>query len=207
MTRFLPLLPLGLALLCLPAAGKKADAPAARWDGVETVYFTVEGVHDGAAPLTAKAGGVANVIDRVSMTFEWSVAERKMTKLTSLKNYPSETASLRDSEPKCLAPFVRGPFELATVMDVVNGPAGALKLMVERNYPLVEVAQFCTISRKPIAAEILIDERPMVVPTPALLARAGKANKTMAYAPDRKSMIVLDGRWKWTFTPQLTAPQ
>jgi signal transduction histidine kinase len=98
-------------------------------------------------------GGVADVVDRVSMSFEWSLTESKLLKLIDLKNYPSEVKNLRDREGKCLPPVLKGTYELATVLEVVNGLGGALDVKIERSYPAVDVAQFCTASRKSVAAE------------------------------------------------------
>ena len=156
--------------------------------------------------MTATMGGVGDVVDRVSMTFEWSLTEAKLLKVTSLKNYPSEVKNLRDREAKCLAPVLKGPYELATVLEVVNGLGGAIDLKVERSYPAVDVAQFCTASRKGVAAEKKVSVQSMAVPSPIIMAMGAPATRELSYSADKKSMIVKDKNWTWTFTPSVTPP-
>lgn len=177
-----------------------------RWGSARVIYYTVEGVHSGAAPVTARMGGVADVVDRVSMAFEWSLSESKLLKITTLKNYPSEVKNLRDREPKCNPPVLKGSFELATFLEVVNGPGGALDVKVERSYPVVEVAQFCTASRKSVPAEKTVSVQSMAVPSPVLMAMGAPPTDKLSYSADKKSMIVKDGNWTWTFTPSVTPP-
>jgi hypothetical protein len=177
-----------------------------RWGSAKLVYYAAEGVHSGAASMSATMGGVADVVDRVSMTFEWSLTEAKLLKVTSLKNFPSEVKNLRDREPKCLPPVLKGTYELATVLEVVNGLGGAVDLKIERSYPAVEVAQFCTASRKLVPAEKKVDVQSMAVPSPIILAMGAPPTEKLSYSADKKSLIVKDGNWTWTFTPSTTPP-
>ena len=127
-----------------------------------------------------------------------------MLKVTALKNYPSELKNLRDREPKCLPPVLKGPYELATVLEVVNGLGGAIDLKVEGMYAPTEVAQFCTASRKAVPGEKKTAMQSMAVPSPVILAMGAPATDQLSYSADRKSMIVKDGNWTWTFTPSAT---
>ena len=195
-----------LAMVVLPAGAQQMDMQAMqRWSAAKVIYYAVEGVHSGPASVTATMGGVADVVDRVSLTFEWSLAEAKLLKVTSLKNYPSEVNNLRDREPKCVPPALKGPLELATVLEVVNGLGGALDFKIERSYPAAEVAQFCT-GRKSIPAEKKISMQSMAVPSPVLMAMGAPANAQVSYSPDKKSIIVKNGDWTWTYTPSVTQP-
>ena len=204
--------PFSLPLACLaafaPLAGaQQMDMEAMqRWGSAKLVYYSVEGVHSGAASMTATMGGVADVVDRVSMTFEWSLTEAKLLKVTSLRNHPSEVKNLRDREPKCLPPVLKGTYELATVLEVVNGLGGAIDLKTERSYPAVDVAQFCTASRKAVPAEKKTSVQAMAVPSPVLMAMGAPATDKLSYSADRKSLVVKDGNWTWTFTPSTTPP-
>jgi hypothetical protein len=195
-----------LAALALPAGAQQMDMAAMqRWGSASVVYYAVEGVHAGQARISAM-GGFADVADRVSMTFEWSLTEARLLKVTSLKNFPSEVKNLRDSEPKCLPPVLKGLYEHATVLEVVNGLGGALDLKVERSHPAAEVAQFCTASRKPVPAEKKTSVESMAVPSPVVLAMGAPATEKLSYSADRKSLIVKEGNWTWTFTPSTTPP-
>jgi hypothetical protein len=175
-----------------------------RWGSAKLIYYTVEGVYSGEASVTDTMGGVGDVVDRVSMTFEWSLTESKLLKITSLKNYPSEVKNLRDREPKCMPPVLNGPFEFATVLEVVNGLGGALDMKIERSYPAVDVAQFCTASRKSIPAEKKTYVKSMGVPSPIIMAMGAPPTETVSYTADKKSIIFKDDNWTWTFTPSMT---
>lgn len=190
-----------------PAAAQQMDMQAMeRWGSAKVVYYAVEGAHSGAASMTATMGGMADVVDRVSMTFEWSLSEMKLLKVTSLRNFPSEVSNLRDREPKCMAPVLKGNYEHATVLDVVNGLGGAIDLKVERSYPAVDVAQFCTASRKSIPAEKKTSVESMAVPSPMMMAMGMPSTAQLSFSADKKSMIVRNGNWTWTFTPSTTPP-
>lgn len=195
-----------LAAFAPPAGSQQMDMEAMqRWGSAKVVYYAVEGVHSGQTSVST-GGGFADVTDRVSMTFEWSIADARLLKVTSLKNFPSEVKNLRDSEAKCLPPVLKGPFELATVLEVANGLGGALDLKVERSYPAAEVAQFCTASRKQVPAAKKADVESMAVPSPMLLAMGAPATPELSYSADRKSLIYKKGNWTWTFTPSATPP-
>lgn len=194
------------SMAALPASAQQMDMQAMqRWGAAKVIYYAVEGAHSGPASVTATMGGVADVVDRVSMTFEWSLAEAKLLKVTSVKNYPSEVKNLRDRELKCVAPVLKGPFELATILDVVNGLGGAIDVKIERSYPAVDVAQFCT-GRKSVPAEKKIIVQSMAVPSPVMMAMGAPPTAQLSYSPDKKSMIVKDGNWTWTYTPSVTPP-
>jgi hypothetical protein len=193
--------------LTSPAHAQQMDMQAMqRWGSAKVIYYAVEGSHAGAASMTATMGGMADVVDRVSMSFEWNLGEGKLIKVTSLKNYPSEVTNLRDREPKCLAPVLRGNYEQATVLEVVEGLGGTIELKVERSYPAVDVAQFCTASRKSIPAEKKNSVESIAVPSPMLMAMGMPTSSELSYSADRKSMIVRNGNWTWTFTPSTTPP-
>lgn len=200
-----------LLLACLaltaPVGAQQVDMQAMeRWGNAKVVYYAVEGVHSGPASMTATMGGMADVADRVSMTFEWSLSEMKLLKVTSLKNVPSEVKNLRDREPSCLPPVLKGSYEHATVLEVANGPGGAIDMKVERSYPAVDVAQSCTASRRLIPAEKKITVESMAVPSPVMMAMGIPSTPQLSISADKKSMVVRTGNWTWTFTPSTTPP-
>ena len=75
---------------------------------------------------------------------------------------------------------------------MTNGFGGALDVKMERSYPDVNVAQFCTTSYKLVRAEKKLG---MELPT------------ELAFSADKKSIIYTKGNWRWTFTPSTTAPK
>jgi hypothetical protein len=196
---------LSIATLVLPAAAQQMDMQAMqRWGSAKVIYYTVEGVHSGEAHVTSKMGGRADVVDRVTMNLEWILGDARLQKVSNLKNYPAEVKNLRDAEPKCLPPVLKGALDLATVLEVTNGLGGAIDLKVEKNHPAAEVAQFCTASRKAVPAEKSVTVESLPVPSPMLLAMGAPATKEVSFTPDRKSIVYRKGNWAWTFTPSTT---
>lgn len=195
-----------LAAIALPAAAQVDMQAMQKWGSAKVIYYTVEGVHSGPASVTSTQGGLADVTDRVTMNLEWSLGEAKLVGVSALRNYPSEVKNLRDREPKCLPPVLNGPLELATVMEVTNGLGGAIDLKVERSYPAAGVAQFCTASRKTVSAQKKVTVDSIAVPSPVLMAMGAPASAALSYSADKKSMIVKQGGWAWTFTPSVTRP-
>ena len=193
------------AAMTIPAFAQQMDMQAMqRWGSAKTIFYAVEGVHAGQASMTATMGGFGDVTDRVSMAFEWSLTEAKLVKMISLKNHPSEVKNLRDYEKTCLPPVLKGAYELATVLEVVNGLGGAIDMKVERAYPTVEVAQNCTAGRRAIPAEKKVSVETMGVPSPMLLAMGMPPSGQISFSADKKSIIFKQRQWTWTFTPSLT---
>lgn len=196
-----------LSMIALPAAAQKMDAAALqKWGSAKVIYYTVEGVHSGEMPVTPTMGGLADVADRVSMNLEWILTEAKLVGVAGLRNANAEVSKLRDREPKCLPPVLKGPLEL-TVLEVGPGLGGAIDMKVERSYPTAEVAQFCTASRKTVPASKKVDMVSMMVPSPTMMAMGLPPTKELSFSADGKSMIVKQGNWSWTFTPSLTKPK
>ena len=208
MRRLICLLPAAVAALSVTAGAQQMDMQAVqRWSSAKTIFYAVEGIFADQASMTATMGGVGDVRDRVTMSFEWNLSESKLVKLLSLNNYPSEVKNLRDREPTCLAPTLKGTYEHATVLEVTNGLGGALDMKVERSYPAVDVAQSCTASRKSIPAQKKTEMQQMGVPSPILIAMGAPTSGNVSYTADKKSIIVKDRGWTWTFTPGLAAPK
>jgi hypothetical protein len=201
------LLAAALSTLAIPAAAQKMD-PAAmqKWASAKVIHYTVEGVYSGETPVTPTMGGLADVVDRVNLNLEWVLGEAKLAGVSGLKNANAEVSKLRDREPKCMPPVLKGPLEL-TVLEVGPGLGGAIDMKVERSYPTVEVAQFCTASRKTVPASKKVDVYSMTVPSPTMMAMGLPPTKELSFSPDGKSMIVKQGNWSWTFTPSVTKPK
>lgn len=203
----LPALLAALLAIALPAAAQKMDMAAMqKWANAKTVHYTVEGVYAGETPVTPGMGGLADVVDKVSLNLEWVITEAKLVSVSAIQNSKAEVGKLRDREPKCMPPVLKGPLEL-TLLEVAPGLGGAIDLKVERSYPAVEVAQFCTASRKAVAASKKVDMLTIMVPSPTIMAMGLPPTKELSYSADGKSMIVKQGNWSWTFTPSLTKPR
>ena len=136
-----------LCLATYPAAAQKMDMGAMqKWASAKVIHYTVEGVYSGETPVTPSLGGLADVVDRVNLNLEWMLTEAKLVSISAIKNSNAEVAKLRDREPKCLPPVLKGPLEF-TLLEVGPGLGGAIDIKMERSYPTAEVAQFCTASR------------------------------------------------------------
>ena len=79
-------------------------------------------------------------------------------------------------------------------------------MKIERSYPVVDVAQSCTASRKSLAAEKKTTMQSMAVPSPIIMAMGAPPTEKLSYSADKKSMIVTDGSWTWTATGDFPLP-
>ena len=191
--------------IAIPAAAMD-QAAMRKWGEAKVIYYTVEGVHSGETSVTPTLGGLADVHDRVTMNLEWSLADMKLLKVSGVTNATAEVSRLRDREPKCMAPVLKGPLEM-TVLDVAEGLGGAIDVRMEKSYPAVDVAQFCTASRKAVPASKKVEVISMMVPSPIMMAMGAPSSRELSYSADGKSMIVKAGKWSWTFTPSVTKPK
>lgn len=198
---------LALCAIALPARAQKMEMAAMqKWASARTVHYSVEGVYNGETPVTPAMGGLADVVDRVNLNLEWIITEAKLVGVSAIQNARAESSKLRDREPKCLPPVLKGPLEF-TLLEVGPGLGGAIDLRMERSYPPVEVAQFCSASRKTVAASKKVDMMTIMVPSPTIMAMGLPPTKELSYSADGKSMIVKQGNWSWTFTPSLSKPK
>ncbi len=80
-----------------------------------------------------------------------------------------------------------------------------LELQVRTTYPVVEVAQFCTASRKAVPAKT--DTRPenFVVISPVMFGMPLPDSDALRISKDKKSLITRKNGWTWTFTPTIAA--
>jgi hypothetical protein len=78
---------------------------------------------------------------------------------------------------------------------------------MSRLRPVVEVAQFCTSSRKAVPGKVAARPVELVVPTPVLFAQMapGSTVNNLTVTKDRKQLIYRNGGWTWTFTPTIVA--
>src|SRR5687768_15886524 len=121
MTRLPLVLFTALSASVFPASAQKMDQAAmARWGAAKSIHYTVEGMYSGEMPVTPAMGGLADVVDRASFNLEWNLAEMKLLSVSAIKNGTAEVSKLRDREPKCLPPVLKGPLEL-TVQEVGSG--------------------------------------------------------------------------------------
>jgi hypothetical protein len=186
------------------AQGQQQTEAAQRWtEGDGIVDYHIVGVFEGRANVVGGGNGIgyADVTDQVEIDLQWNLSEAMLEGTPSIVNSKSVMKNLRDPEPSCLPPILKGEYEHYHLEGVKQGLSGALELQVQTSYPEVEVAQFCTGGRKTVPASL--DTRPaqLPVPSPVMLGMPLPDSDDLRISPDKKSLIQKKGDWIWTFTP------
>lgn len=186
-------------------AGKSVDA-SRRWtEGKGIVHYHIIGEYQGQTNVIGDPNwiGYADVTDRVVIDLDWNLAESKLVGTPTILNTKSVVKNLRNGEPSCQPPILKGEYEHYEVMGIKQGMAGALDLQVRTTYPAAEVVQSCTGTHKPVVGRV--DARPeeMVVPSPVLFGMALPDSDNLRISLDKKSLIHKKSGWTWTFTPSV----
>ena len=198
---------LGLLLLSsYSAIAQQVDANAMMvWGSAEVVRYHIVGVYQARTNVIGDPNwiGYADVTDRVTIDLKWKLTESKMVGVPAIQNQKSVVENLRNYEPKCLPPVLKGDYEHFDLVEIKEGLGGALELEVRTSYPASQVAQFCTGAYKSIPAKT--DSHPVefVVPSPVMMAMPLPDSDNLRVSPDKKSLIVKKDGWTWTFTPSL----
>ena len=148
--------------------------------------------------------GRADVSDRVVIDFTWKLSEMKLVGAASFQNTKSTVANPVDYEPKCLPPVLKGEYEHYEVLSIKDGLSGSLDFQVQTRHPVVEVAQFCTASRKAVPAKTDTRSEQFVVVSPVSFGMPLPDSDDLRISGDKKSLIVKKDGWTWTYTPTMT---
>ncbi len=195
-----------LGAIPLAAFAQQMDMDAmAKWGAADVVRYHVVGVYQGTSYVASDGSGQADIADSVTIDFTWKLSEARLVGAATFQNAKSTASKLRDREPSCLPPVLKGDFEFYDLVAVKDGLGGMLHFTVRTTHPVVEVAQFCTASRKPVPAKV--DERieQFGVPSAVMLAMPLPPSGELAISPDKKSLIVKKNGWTWTATPSIPA--
>ena len=141
--------------------------------------------------------------DRVVLDFTWKLSEMKLVGAPTFQNTKTTLTNPSDYEPKCLPPVLKGEYEHYEVLGIKNGIAGGLELQVQTRYPVVEVAQFCTASRKAVPAKINTRPEEFVVVSPVAFGMPLPDSDSLRISRDKKSLVTKNDGWTWTFTPSI----
>jgi hypothetical protein len=185
-----------------PTHAQQMDSEAMmRWASADVVRYHIVGAYQGQPHIASDGSGLADVTDHVVIDLTWKLSESKLVGTPTFQNTKTSLTNPRDREPSCLPPVLKGEYEHYELLGIKDGMAGALELQVKTIYPLVEIAQSCTASRKPVSAKV--DTRPeeMVVPSPVMLAMPLSGSNDLSISRDKKSLVVKKAGWTWTFTP------
>jgi hypothetical protein len=201
MKRFITLCLLsGLAV----AQAQQMDMEAMmKWGAADLVRYHVVGVYQGQPHIASDGSGLADVSDRVVIDFTWKLSEMKLVGQPTFQNIKSTVANPSDREPKCLAPVLKGEYEHFELLGIKEGLGGALELQVQTSYPVVEVAQFCSASRKAVPAKKNTRPEQFVVVSPVTFGMPLPDSDELRISKDKKSLIAKKAGWTWTYTPDI----
>jgi hypothetical protein len=185
-----------------PAQAQKMDTEAMmRWASADIVRYHIVGTYQSQSYIAGDGSGLGDVTDHVVIDLTWKLSESKLVGTPTFQNTKTTVTNLRDREPSCLAPVLKGEYEHYELLGIKDGQAGALELQVKTIYPLVEIAQSCTASRKPVPAKIYTRPEELVVPSPVMLGMPLSGSNDLSISGDKKSLVVKKAGWTWTFTP------
>jgi hypothetical protein len=193
-----------LGLMPVAVQSQQMDMDAMmKWGAADTVRYHIVGVYRAPTTIASDASGVADVTDRVVIDLSWKLSEAKLVGQPTFQNTKSTALNPRDREPSCLPPLLKGEYEHYELLAVKDGLGGALEMQVRTSHPIVEVAQLCTASRKSVPAKVDTRSEDFVVPSPVMFGMPLPKSDDLAVSPDKKSFIVKQAGWTWTFTPSI----
>ena len=191
-------------LLPLGAMAQQMDMEAmAKWSSADLVKYHIVGVYQGTYFVAGDGSGQADFTDRVVIDLTWKHSEEKMVGAATFQNSKSVASKLRDRESACLAPVLKGNLEFFDLKAIEPSFNGGLYLKSQTIHPEVEVAQFCTASRRTVPAKVEDNTEDFGIPSPMVFAMPPPKSGEYALSPDRKSLIVKKGDWTWTLTPTI----
>jgi hypothetical protein len=202
-----------MVILCFLCGGRPAPAQEPqmdmeammRWSSADIVRYHIVGVYQAQTNVIggANAIGYADVSDRVVIDLKWKLSEVKLVGTPTFLNEKSVVSNLRDYEPKCLPPKLKGEYEHFELLGIKDGLGGALEMQVRTSYPDAEVVQFCTGKFKSVPARVKTGPQELVVPSPVMLAMPLPDSDDLRVSRDKKSLVHKKGGWTWTFTPSI----
>jgi len=176
-----------------------------RWSSADVVRYHIVGVYQAQTNVIggANAIGYADVADRVVIDLKWKLSESKLVGTPTFLNEKSVVSNLRDYEPKCLSPKLKGEYEHFELLGIKDGLGGALEMQVRTTYPAAEVVQFCTGKFKPVPARVKTEPQELVVVSPVMFGMPLPDSDDLRISRDKKSLVHKKGGWTWTFTPSI----
>ena len=195
-----------VALQLPPAQAQQMDMQTMmRWAQADVIRYHIVGVYDGRVDVVADPNevGYADVTDRVVIDLTWKLSSSKLVGPATFVNEKSVAKNLRNFEPKCLPPVLKGEYEHYELLAIKDGPDGGLALQVQTAYPAADVVQFCTGSRKAMPASRATRLEEMAVVSPVMFGMPLPDSGNVRISPDKKSIVVKKDGWTWTYTPSI----
>lgn len=195
-------------VLCaaLPTRTQEMDMDVMmRWSSAKVIGYRIVGVYEGRVNVVggSKWIGYADVTDRVEIELAWDLAESKLVGTPTFRNTKSTVRNLRNFEPKCLPPVLKGEYEHYDLQGIKESPDGNLEVQVLTIYPGAEVAQLCTGEPDIVPPSRDLRPEPFGVISPVAFGMGLPDSDDLRISPDKKSLITKKAGWTWTFTPSI----
>jgi len=198
------LLALCLSVGSLAAQAQQMDMDAMmKWAKADVIRYHIVGTYEGKTYIASDGSGQAEITDGLVVDLTWKLSEYKLVGKPTFQNVKTVVKSVSDREPKCLPPVLKGEYEHYDVLSIKEGLAGSLELEVQTRFPVVEVVQFCTGSRKAVPAKIETEPQEFGVISPVAFGMPLPDSDDLRISKDKKSLISRKNGWTWTFTPTI----
>lgn len=148
----------------------------------------------------------ADVIERVSMSFDWDTRKGVIVGTPTLRNDAAKVSNLMGMDKKCPTGKLNGPYEHFDVAQIKqSGPNQALELVGKRMHPDTMVADSCGSKLRLFKGATVEAREYIAVPDLRAVAAISMMpkNGNIAITPDGKSIVMkaLNNNWVWTYTP------
>lgn len=193
--------------LAQSAASKPFDTAAMqRWAMVEIVHYEAVGeVTDKRVQIAQGADLYVDVVERVTLSFDWNKRSQAPVGPVMFKNLPAKVIKIAGMGDKCPTGKLNGPYEHFDVVEVKQSQRGSLELKGQRIRPDAMVAQACSSTLTPFKASTVPVSEYIGPPDPSMLALGDMIppNSPVRATTDGKSLVMkaLNNNWVWTFTP------
>jgi hypothetical protein len=174
-----------------------------KWGAADVVRYHIVGVYQARSHIASDGAGLADITDRVVIDLTWKLSEMKLVGHPTFQNSKTALANPGDREPTCLPPVLKGEYEHYELLGIKEGLGGSLELSVQTTYPVVEVAQSCTASRKAVPAKKKLRPEELMIVSPVTFGMPLPDSDDLRISKDKKSLIVKKAGWTWTYTPSM----
>src|SRR6185436_8376619 len=98
-----------LLFACVSANAQKMDMDAMmKWATADAVRYHIVGEYQAKTYIASDGSGQADITDRVVIDLTWKLSEAKLVGQPTFQNTKSTATNLRDREPSCLPPVLKG---------------------------------------------------------------------------------------------------
>jgi len=196
-----------VALLSAVASGAGAQqmdmAAMQKWGGAQLIKYHIIGVYQDATHIASDGAGQADVADRVIIDLTWKMSEQAIVGTPAIQNFKSTMQKVRDREPSCLAPILKGEYEHYELSNVKTGLAGVLTFTVTTKYPVVEAMYMCTAGRKPVPAANKTRPEEFSLPSPVMFGMPIPNTPELSVNAAKTQFTAKKNGWTWTITPTI----